>query len=244
MKTCIDGAYPPVDAPATDAVLIYAGGNAYHVWSPAEIAASKERYRVPCWVRSNPNVASAANDAATMISWLKSYKVPTDTSIMLDLETVVDGAYVTTFGNAMHAAGYLVLPYGSEDSLFHNPVLDGYWVAKPDATSIDSRCVATQYAYDGDYDLSWIADSVPLWDTLYGGDDVQVPTLSIADNGHMSFWVRSVQEVLNARFGQSLKDDGMFGPATEVSVKNAQSFFGAPVTGVVDSVTWTILLGL
>ena len=160
-----DAAYPePNGVPGTDTVLIYSGGDTPHAWTAAEIAAQPERWRLPVWVRSyggvNPNA-----DSAAMIQWLKSNNVPTNTATVLDLETLVDPTYVNQYAAALHAAGYLVLPYGSASTLFSNPELDGYFVAEPGATEIDARCVATQFGYYAAYDLSWIEDSVPLWDT-------------------------------------------------------------------------------
>ena len=163
--TCYDAAFPtPGGIPGTDTVLIYCGGDAFHDWSASDIASQPERYRLPCWVRSNSGV-NPNTDSAAMIQWLKSNNVPVNTATVLDLETLVDAAYVTQYGAALHAADYFVLPYGSSSTLFQNPELDGYFVAEPGATAIDIRCVATQYGYYQSYDLSWIADSVHLWDT-------------------------------------------------------------------------------
>ena len=55
--------------------------------------------------------------------------------------------------------------------------------------------------------------------------------------------VRQLQEQLNAIASvytaiPSLAVDGIFGPATEASVREFQSIFGLPETGVVDYRTW------
>ena len=161
-KIAYDAAYPnPHGIPGTSVVLIYCGGDTPHVWTAAEIAEQPEQYRLPVYVRSNPG--NAAEDAAAFIAWLRANGVPDGCATVLDLETRIDVAYVNAFGAALHAAGYLVLPYGSSSTLFQNPALDGYFVASPGATGIRPGCVATQYAYDGSYDLDYIADSVVLW---------------------------------------------------------------------------------
>ena len=156
-KIAYDAAYPnPHGIPGTSVVLIYCGGDTPHVWTAAEITEQPEQYRLPVYVRSNPG--NAAEDAAAFIAWLRANGVPDGCATVLDLETRIDVAYVNAFGAALHAAGYLVLPYGSSSTLFQNPALDGYFVASPGATGIRPGCVATQYAYDGSYDLDYIAD--------------------------------------------------------------------------------------
>lgn len=175
MKTCYDAAVPPATAPVTDVVLIYCGGDTPHVWTDEEIAAQPARYRLPCWVRSDPGQADAGADAQAFVTWLEAHHVPKLATVVLDLETAVDVAYVEAFGTELHAAGYKVIVYGSigdappNTGVFLNPRLDGYFTAHPGATIIDSQpgVVATQFAYDldgGAYDLSWIVDDVPLWE--------------------------------------------------------------------------------
>jgi hypothetical protein len=163
-----DAAFPPAAPPVTTAFLAYLGGDTPHVWTPAEIAAQKARYRLACWVRSNPTPQQASGDGTAFCGALKALGWPTGTATVLDLETAVTPAYVLTFGTVLHSEGWLVLPYGSSSTLRLNPALDGYFVAIPGATSIPSWAVACQYAEDvdnGAYDLSWVGDQVPLWDT-------------------------------------------------------------------------------
>ena len=160
-----DASTPEPDGiPGTDTVLIYCGGDTPHDWTNAEIDEQPERYRLPTWVRSDP-AGDSATDAASFISWLQVHGVPKSTSVVLDLETAVDPAYVSRFGALLNAAGYFVLPYGSTSTIKMNPVLNGYFVAEPGATGMYPGSVATQFAYRGSYDLSWILDSVTLWDT-------------------------------------------------------------------------------
>ena len=68
-RQMIDSAYPmkTQPQPLADIVLIYAGGDTPHPWTTAEILAMPNRYRWPCWVRSNPRAVNAAADAAQFI---------------------------------------------------------------------------------------------------------------------------------------------------------------------------------
>jgi hypothetical protein len=167
VKSFYDAAFPPADPPVTDGVLIYAGGDTPHVWTDEEIAALVARFRLPCWVRSNPTSFSPVTDAQVFLVWLKAHGAPAGSTTVLDLETAVDAPYVTTFGYILNHAGFYVLPYGSSSTLFRNPVLNGYFVAEPGETVIPANCVAVQYGQGGGgkWDLDELSDSIPLWDT-------------------------------------------------------------------------------
>ena len=166
MKTLYDASTPPAVPPVTDGVLIYAGGDTPHVWTVAEIARQTARYRLPTWVRSNPQQANPATDAADFIIWLDQHGAPHGTATLLDLETAIDPAFVNTFGSILNGSGYWVLGYGSSSTLDHNPVLNGYFVALPEiAAVIPPGYVAVQWKFAGSYDLDLILDSIPLWDT-------------------------------------------------------------------------------
>ena len=167
MKTAFDAAYPPATVPAgATCACIYGGGDTPNpIADPRSVPVyASVRWWLPVWVRSNPTPAQGATDAQAMLAWLARNGAPKGTATVLDLETAVTPAYVNDYGGAMHAAGYKVLPYGSRSTLFANPKLDGYFVADPGAVGMYPGSVATQYAYDGAYDLSWITDAVPLWD--------------------------------------------------------------------------------
>lgn len=166
MKIGYDAAYPnPHGIPGTQVVCIYIGGDTPHVWTDAEIAEQPEQYRLPIFVRSNPTQCDPHVDAAAAIAWLAAHAVPAGSAVSLDLETAIDAAYVSAFEALLTAAGYPVLPYGSASTLFSNPQGGGYFVAAPGATGLYAHAgvVATQYAYDGSYDLSFFADSLTLW---------------------------------------------------------------------------------
>lgn len=164
--TGYDAAYPPAVPPTTDVVLFYApGGNQLNAWTLTEITAQHARYRLPIFVRSNPTHANATTDATNFKNWLIAIECPVGSSVVLDLETAVDATYVNTFGSLLRAGGYKVLPYGSSSTLLRNPVLDGYFMAKPGPAVIPSGCVAVQYGGTSAYDLDIIASTVALWDT-------------------------------------------------------------------------------
>lgn len=168
MKIGYDAAFPnPNGIPGTQVVCIYAGGDTPHVWTDAEINEQPEQYRLPIFVRSNPTQCDPHVDASAFMAWLLAHNVPSGAVVSLDLETAVDPAYVQTFETLLYNDGHPVLPYGSRSSLFQNPQGGGYFVADPGATGLyvepGKLVVATQYAYDGSYDLSFFADSLVLW---------------------------------------------------------------------------------
>lgn len=166
-----DAAYPPASPPTTDAVAFYIGGDTPHVWTAAEIARQRARYRLPIYVRSNPTTALAPSDAAKTIAWLRANKAPHGCAVALDLETAVHATYVKTYDQLVHAAGWVVLAYGSLGTIFQNPrTSGGYWAANPTGIAHMVRGAdATQWAFDTQigraWDLSDVADTVPLWDT-------------------------------------------------------------------------------
>jgi hypothetical protein len=172
-RQMIDSAFPLRSAPPggwRDIVLIYAGGDTPHPWTTAEILAMPARYRLPTWVRSNPQQVSAALDVALFTAWLHGHHVPMGTCVCLDYETAVDTGYVNTFNLGLRAAGYRLTKYGSQSTIWQNPKTDGgTFVAlpgHPDELTTEGDTVATQYAFDGAYDLSITKDQAgfPLWD--------------------------------------------------------------------------------
>lgn len=173
LRTMADSAFPgnvprTVNGKTPDIVLIYAGGDTPHPWSTPEILAMPERYRWPCWVRSNPAQVDPASDAAMFAAWLLSHRVPQQTAVILDLETAVNTGYVATFNLALREAGYRVTKYGSQSTIWRNPRTDGGTFlalpGKPELTGEGDE-VARQYGFEGSYDVSVVLASVPLWDT-------------------------------------------------------------------------------
>ena len=167
MKIAFDAAYPPATVPAgATTACIYAGGDTPNpIRTPTDVAVyAQVRYWLPVWVRSNPTPTQGGPDAGQMVNWLNLAGAQHGITTVLDMETAVTPAYVTAYGDAMHAAGLKVLVYGSLDFLFRNPKLDGYFVAAPGRSAPFLGAAATQYLYAGSYDLSWIMDTVVLWD--------------------------------------------------------------------------------
>lgn len=72
-------------------------------------------------------------------------------------------------------------------------------------------------------------------DRLMGGDRVVSDLLQLGDRGNL---VQLVQYELNSRGFEAGPPDGMFGPQTELAVKQAQSAYGLDCSGVVDPMTW------
>ena len=164
--TGYDAAFCPPNPPPTDIVLFYGpGGDQLNVWTLSQIEAQTAPYRLPIFVRSNPEQANAAGDADEFIAWLRAIGAPPGVVTVLDLETAIDVAYVNTYGEVMHEADYLVLPYGSSSTLFKNPELDGYFVAIPGATAIPANCVGVQYGQGGGgaWDLDLFDARLAFW---------------------------------------------------------------------------------
>ena len=60
---------------------------------------------------------------------LQALGVPPRSITVVDMETAVNPAYIDKFGAELRAAGFAVWVYGSADTVFENPKLNGYWVA-------------------------------------------------------------------------------------------------------------------
>lgn len=174
----------------------------------------------------------------------------------LDLETAVAAGYVDTFNQLLLAAGWRTLKYGSKDFIFRNPQTSGgTFVADPTGIphmDTTGDTVATQYAFDGRYDLSLVKDqaTVPLWEINPPGKTPPppawettmmraLPVLKLNDPHHND--VKRVQGLLGAA-GHHLKMDGLFGPLTEAAVKLVQGAHGLPADGVVGEHTWAVLV--
>jgi hypothetical protein len=163
-----DSAYPVTrDQSGVDVILIYSGGDTIHPWTHTEILDMPARWRLPTWVRSNPQSVNAMVDAASFLAWLHGFGTPIGSTVCLDLETAVNTLYVTTFNNVLHDGGYPVMKYGSQSTIWQNPrTHGGTFLALPGPAELTGEGdeVARQYAFDGDYDLSVIESSVKLWD--------------------------------------------------------------------------------
>ena len=168
--------FPAGQQPPADCVLVYGPGDTPHTWTPGDINEQRARYRMPGFVRSDPQNASYVQDCNAFVAWLKAVGCPKGSSVFLDLETAVAAGYVSAFGYIMNLEGYNVLPYGSIGYVWQNPPLDGLFVSHPGqpphictpgrcGNGLNADARITQYQFDGSYDMSLIDPSVPLWDT-------------------------------------------------------------------------------
>lgn len=173
-----DSAYPPTEYPTSfdgqpvEGWCVYIGGDAYHVWTEAEIdqlkAQSWCRYILPIYVRSNPqSTAQAESDAAAAIAWAKAHGQPSGTLTQWDYETAVDASYEETVNRLLLAGdGDLELLYGSKSTVTQNPApAGGYQVADWTGTIPGSLAsTAVQFYSGSDYDMNDFRPGAPLWD--------------------------------------------------------------------------------
>lgn len=244
-----DAAKPPPAPPKTDGVAFYIGGDALHVWSKAEIAATTARYRLPIYVRSHPQGANAAADVAQAVVALHNIGAPKGCLVAWDTETAADPPYMRTVYNLITHNGYKLIDYGSQDDLFGNelPVGGYYWGADWTGESVlIATDDGTQYANDGEYDLSIFRPGLPFWDTKPNTIDwqeaimQQLPTVQQGATGNA---VRTVQGLCVAR-DYPVKVDGIFGQVTELAVKAIQHEAKVTTDGIVGAQTWPVLLGI
>ncbi len=133
LRKMFDASTPPNHIPPSDVVAFYIGGDTPHVWTDAQIKAVPDRWRLPIWVRSNPNGSGEGTaEGEKVVKWLESHHVPKGCAAALDLETAIDNGYVHAFDSVLVNAGYVTAAYGSTSTLFHNgKPSGGYWAAAP-----------------------------------------------------------------------------------------------------------------
>lgn len=151
---------------------VYIGGDAYHVWTEAEITHLRDqahiRYLLPIYVRSNPaGAAQAASDVASAIAWAKAHGQPRGTLTQWDYETAVDAGYEEAVSRLLLAGdGDLELLYGSKSTVTKNPApAGGYQIADWTNTIPAALASTGQQFYGGpDDDMNAFAAGAPLWD--------------------------------------------------------------------------------
>jgi len=246
--TFIDNAFPLRNYPPADGFAFYIGGDTPHVWTNAEVAALPYRYRLPIFVRSNPQQANANVDAANCLTALASHGAPKGTLVALDFETAVDPAYVAEFCARVMAGGYRVILYGSENFVHRNNIPDGlYWSADwTKVNHIHSGDAGTQWISLQAYDESTFAATLPLWDTqphaAPGKTAGTVPVDFPWKNGDRGNRVRAIQALAGPKRGHDLACDGVFGTETENAVRGVQEAALIKVDGIVGPETWKALL--
>lgn len=182
----------PVYPTGFDAAMFYIGGDTPHVWSDMEVMALQTRYKVPIYTRAPVAGHSGVNDAEEALSWMMRHQQPYGTVVVLDFETTVDPLYAMDFDAAVTRAGYRSSIYGSESSLFQNHLPSaGYFLARPGATELDPRTMATQYAMDvnnGAWDESFINPVWPMWDTMpyLTGEDGDMILIAVKQDGDIN----------------------------------------------------------
>jgi hypothetical protein len=168
-----DAAYPPADPPADQVVFGYLGGDTPNVWTPAEWAAQKARYRVGIWTRSDPvGAAQGTTEGRAAVAAWRALGADGGTLLVLDLETAVNAAYVTAFDAEIVAGGCKVAAYGSTATLFKNPRPSGgfFPASITDTAHLYPGTLLTQYAFESGWDDDEVAGSLvgSLWDTQGG----------------------------------------------------------------------------
>jgi peptidoglycan hydrolase-like protein with peptidoglycan-binding domain len=260
--TFVDAAYAGAITGTYDGVCFYLpGGDAYHPWPLADLQARPERYRLPVWVRSNPDIVGAADAAAACFGQLFAYGVPRGALVALDSETSINPLWVRTFVRSLNGSGYPVIDYGSQSTVFGNNNPDGYywgadWTSIPHLASGDDM---TQYANYSNQDLDTASPALPFWDTRPPApaqwtefDAMKLPVLAqgAADKPGGGFWyVRRLQAlvkvtttILGYSSAQTFAIDGLFGPDTDAAVRAVQRSYKITIDGIAGPQTWGVLL--
>jgi len=241
-----------------------AGGNAFRAWPLSEVHGIGTRYRLPIFVRSNPDLAGLPGDIEMTLHGLGLVGAPRGTLVCLDSETSVDPTYVKGYWAGIHAAGYKLIDYGSQSVVFGNRNPDGYywgaeWTGEPHIHRGDG---ATQFISLANFDVSEFGSLLPLWDTARPSapghvtfltsqevshimTQLPVITLGMTDDQFPHWYIRGrVQPILNATWHTNLAVDGAYGPKTQAAIEKIQSLYSLPESenGKVGPATWALLL--
>jgi hypothetical protein len=166
--TFYDAAWPPNPPPETDGCCVYIGGDAVHVWTAAEIAAQKARYRLPVFVRSGPRgIGGVASDVNAAFRGLAAIGAPRGILVAFDLETATDKLYVAGVYAGLAAQGFKLIVYGSESAVMGNDNPDDlYWAADWTGTPhLSGGAAMEQWVSFAGYDEDLARPSLPFWDT-------------------------------------------------------------------------------
>jgi|HubBroStandDraft_4_1064222.scaffolds.fasta_scaffold56907_4 peptidoglycan hydrolase-like protein with peptidoglycan-binding domain len=261
----VDAAYAgAITGGPYDGVCFYLpGGDAFHPWPYSDLVGRPERFRLPVWVRSNPQTVAPIIDANACLAALRAYGVPVGRLIALDSETSIDRMWVAAFVGVLNGAGYPVIDYGSQSTVMGNRNPDGYyWGADwTDVSHLASGDDITQYANFSNQDLDVASSALPFWDARPPAPPAQwtefdmsrLPILhqGSADVPGGGFWyVRRLQTLVHTTgmldglggAAQSLSVDGQYGPATVAAVRQVQHHYSITFDGITGPQTWSVLL--
>lgn len=140
-----------------------AGPGTYHAWTGADWDRFAGNYKLPCWVPGQ----GGEPEAWSCIQQLYALGVPRGKVVVVDMETRVDITYLNKFAAILNWAGFLVWVYGSAESVFGNPELNGYAVA--DWTGSEFMYAhrgvrMTQYASDQQLHTGYDDFAVKMWE--------------------------------------------------------------------------------
>jgi hypothetical protein len=135
-----DAAYASNIPPGFAGVFGYYGGpNVDHTWTGHEWRLFPG-LKCPIWVGGE----DGQGEGVVAVEALRVLAVPTGSITVLDMETRVDRTYVEHFGAELAHAGYRVWVYGSLDTVFGNPPLNGYHVASYGITYSQALALLSQ----------------------------------------------------------------------------------------------------
>jgi peptidoglycan hydrolase-like protein with peptidoglycan-binding domain len=261
----VDAAYAgAITGGPFDGVCFYLpGGDAFHAWTVSDVEARPERYRLPVWVRSNPQAVNPVTDASDCLVQLRAYGVPAGALVALDSETSIDPAWVREFVTHLNLIrSNPVIDYGSQSTVFGNSDPAGYYWAADwnDLRHLAAGTDMTQYANYPNQDLDAARPGLPFWDTRPPApsssewtefDMTRLPVLAqgAADKPGGGFWyVHRLQTLLNLSTGlqgitrATIDVDGLYGPQTTTAVREVQAAYPITVDGVAGPQTWSVLL--
>lgn len=265
----VDAAWPPDPLPDVDGFCFYIGGDTPHVYTNAEVAALKAKYRylLPIYVRAPMPGPGPGSDVVAAVTRLRQIGAPKGTLVAWDSETSVDAPYIKAVYADLATAGYVLIDYGSQGFVFGNQNPDGYyWGAEwTDVPHLAGGDVVTQYVSFSGYDESLAESSLPFWDTRGGPvpdppspvpawQETMMNTLPTLQQGAIDtpgriYFVTRIQALVEAigainSLGAvcQVVQDGDFGPATTAGVKRIQEFFGITQDGIVGPHTWSCLV--
>jgi hypothetical protein len=188
-----DAAYPPGTPPSgADGVCGYIGGDALNVWSLADWESQQVSYRLPIFVRTDPQNADAQADVGSALDGLRAIGAPEGTLVAWDLETTADADYIGQVSALLGNANYKLIVYGSQSVVLGNNNPDDlYWGA--DWTGVPHIApgdAMTQWVTGETYDQSLALSTLPFWDTAQPSleDDMPLGTIPSTEANWAACW--------------------------------------------------------